>query len=91
MRKKASNPFCCLTREEEEAALDCTSDGLQFDHIHGLTNVHRAGHAPQGAPDIFGHLLNSEHLQQLIKDIRETVQQCCLGGKTKGTGKQVKK
>lgn len=67
-----------LTGEEEEAALDCASDGLQFDHVHGLADVHGAGHAPQGAPDVFGHLLNGEHLQQLIKYIGETVQQRCL-------------
>lgn len=36
----------CLTGEEEEAALNCASNRLQLDHIHGLTNVHCAGHAP---------------------------------------------
>lgn len=35
----------CLTREEEEAALDRASDGLQFDYVHRLADVHRAGHA----------------------------------------------
>lgn len=40
------NIHVCLTREEEEAALNCTSNGLQFDYIHRLANVHSAGHAP---------------------------------------------
>lgn len=35
-----------LTGEEEEAALNCASNRLQFDHIHRLANVHCAGHAP---------------------------------------------
>lgn len=63
-----------LTGEEEEAALDRTSDGLQLHDVHGLADVHRAGHAPQGASDILGHLLDGEHLQQLVKDIREAVE-----------------
>ena len=77
----------CLTGEEEEAALDRASYGLQFDYIHRLADVHGAGHAPQGASDVFCHLLNSEHLQQLIEDIRETVQQRSLRTKTKSTEK----
>lgn len=77
-----------LTREVEEATLNCASNGLQFDHIHRLANVHGAGHAPKGAPDILSHLLNGEHLQQLIKDIREAVQQRRLKGETKETEKQ---
>lgn len=67
-----------LTGKEKQAALNRASDGLQFDYVHGLADVHCAGHAPQGAPDIFSHLLNCEHLEQLVKDVRETVQQRSL-------------
>ena len=86
---RSKNLHICLTGEEEEAALNRTSNGLQFDYIHRLANVNCAGHAPKGAPNIFGHLLNGEHLQQLIKYIRETVQQCCLRGKTKKAEKDI--
>lgn len=71
----------CLTREEEEAALHCASDGLQLDHVHGLADIHRAGHAPQGAAHVLGHLLNGEHLQKLIEDIGEAVEQRRLRGR----------
>ena len=62
-----------LTGEVEEAALHGAGDGLQLDHVHGLADVHRAGHAPQGAAHVLSHLLNGEHLEQLVENIRETV------------------
>lgn len=74
-----------LTGKEKQPALNRASDGLQFNYVHGLADVHGAGHTPQGAPDIFSHLLNCEHLKQLVKDVRETVQQRCLGRHYKHT------
>ena len=62
-----------LTGEVEESALDGASDGLELNHVHGLPDVHRAGHAPQGAPNVLSHLLDGEHLEQLVEYIRETV------------------
>ena len=62
-----------LTGEVEESALHGARDGLEFDNVHGLADVHRAGHAPQGAPHVLSHLLNGEHLEQLVEYIRETV------------------
>lgn len=85
-KQKSMNFSCRLTREEEEAALHCASDGLQLDHVHGLADIHRAGHAPQGAAHVLGHLLHGEHLQQLIEDIGEAVEQRRLRGR-RGTEK----
>lgn len=80
MKTKRDELSHCLTGEEEEAALHRASDGLQLDHVHGLADVHRAGHAPQGAANVLGHLLDGEHLQQLVEDVGEAVQQRRLRG-----------
>ena len=76
-----------LTREEEKPTLHGAGDGLQFDHVHRLSDVDRTGHAPQCASHVLRHLLNSEHLQQLVKDVWETVQQRCLRGETMKRGR----
>lgn len=67
-----------LTWEGEEAAVDRAGDGLELHHVHGLADVHGAGHAAQRAPHELRHLLHREHLQQLVKDGRERVQQGSL-------------
>lgn len=64
-----------LTWEGEEAAVNRAGDGLELDHVHGLADVHRAGHAAQGAPHKLRHLLHREHLQQLVEDGGKRVQQ----------------
>lgn len=64
-----------LTWEGEEAAVDRAGDGLELHHVHGLADVHRAGHAAQRAPHELRHLLHREHLQQLVEDGGERVQQ----------------
>lgn len=67
-----------FTWEREEPAVHGPSYGLQLDHIHGLSYVHRGRHAAQGAAHKLGHLLHRKHLQQLIKDGWERVQKCSL-------------
>lgn len=63
------------TWEREEPAVHGPGDGLQFDHVHGLSDVHRGRHAAQGAAHKLGHFLHREHLQQLVEDGREGVEQ----------------
>lgn len=67
-----------FTWEREEPAVHCPGYGLQFDHVHGLSYVHRGRHAAQSAAHKLCHFLHREHLQQLIKDRWERVQQSGL-------------
>lgn len=74
----SSKTFSHLTWEREEVAVNSACNWLQLNNIHGLPDVHCAGHAAQSAPHELCHFLHSEHLQQLIKDSREGVQQSSL-------------
>lgn len=76
----------CVTWEGEEPAVHRPGDGLQFDHVHGLSDVHRGRHAAQSAAHELGHLLHREHLQQLVEDRRERVQQGGLRETREGRG-----
>lgn len=67
-----------FTWERKQAAIHSSGDGLQLHHIHWLPNVYSAGHAPQSPSHKLRHLLHSEHLQELIKDGWEGVEECSL-------------
>ena len=79
----------CLrpTGEGEQPAIDSACDGLQLHHVHGLADVHRTGHAPQRAAHKLRHLLDGEHLQQLVKDGGEGVEQGGLEFHRRGGGR----
>lgn len=62
------------TWEGEEATVDGASDGLQFDDIHGLSDVYGTWHAAQRTPYELCHFLDCKHLKQFVKDGRERVQ-----------------
>lgn len=74
------------TWEREEPAVNRPGDGLQLHHVHGLSDVHCGWHAAQSTANKLCHLLHCEHLQQLIKDGWEGVEQGGLRKTREGKG-----
>lgn len=62
------------TWEGEEPAVHSARDGLQFDHVHGLSHVDRGWQTSQSSTHKFCYFLYREHLKKLVKDGGEGVQ-----------------